>query len=97
MVSFFFTVPWKLPLIPRTIPFSFLSDVPAYFLHRCISVDLAREGTNAQDAAHIAYSSVSVLRQQMKPDHRVHGVLQGVNWVANSKNALSSAYKITRD
>lgn len=41
------------------------------------------EGTNAQDAAFLAYSGVSVLRQQMKPTHRVHGILQGNNWVAN--------------
>jgi hypothetical protein len=52
-------------------------------------MDCIREGTNAQDAAHLAYSSVSVLRQQMKPDHRVHGALQGVNWVPNSKDAFS--------
>jgi len=41
------------------------------------------EGTNAQDAAFLAYANVSVLRQQMKPDHRVHGVIQGTDWVAN--------------
>ncbi|KAF9454268.1 amidohydrolase [Macrolepiota fuliginosa MF-IS2] len=41
------------------------------------------EGTNAQDAAFLAYSNISVLRQQMKPDHRVHGVIQGTNWVPN--------------
>jgi metal-dependent amidase/aminoacylase/carboxypeptidase family protein len=35
------------------------------------------EGTNAFDAAMLAYSGVSVLRQQMKPDHRVHGVIKG--------------------
>ncbi|KAF7770400.1 hypothetical protein Agabi119p4_6374 [Agaricus bisporus var. burnettii] len=54
-----------------------------YFGHSAHAGAAPWEGTNAQDAAHIAYSSVSVLRQQMKPDHRVHGVLQGVNWVAN--------------
>jgi len=42
-----------------------------------------REGTNALDAAFIAYSSISMLRQQMKPDHRVHGVVEGKNWAAN--------------
>ena len=33
------------------------------------------EGRNALDAAVIAYSSISMLRQQMKPTWRVHGVI----------------------
>ena len=33
------------------------------------------EGVNALDAAVMAYNSISVLRQQMKPDWRVHGVI----------------------
>ena len=33
------------------------------------------EGVNALDAAVMAYQSVSVLRQQMKPSWRVHGVI----------------------
>ena len=33
------------------------------------------EGVNALDAAVMAYSSISVLRQQMKPDWRVHGII----------------------
>ena len=33
------------------------------------------EGVNALDAAVMAYTSISVLRQQMKPDHSVHGVI----------------------
>ncbi|THH13534.1 hypothetical protein EW146_g6688 [Bondarzewia mesenterica] len=41
------------------------------------------EGVNALDAAFIAYSSISVLRQQIKPSHRVHGILQGKNWTPN--------------
>ena len=32
------------------------------------------EGVNALDAAVMAYNNVSVLRQQMKPSWRVHGV-----------------------
>lgn len=39
--------------------------------------DAPWDGTNALDAAFLAYSSISVLRQQIKPDHRVHGVIQG--------------------
>ncbi|TFK39859.1 hypothetical protein BDQ12DRAFT_514616 [Crucibulum laeve] len=41
------------------------------------------EGANALDAAFLAYSSISVLRQQMKPDHRVHGIVLGKNWAPN--------------
>ncbi|KAI6113091.1 amidohydrolase [Pisolithus sp. B1] len=36
------------------------------------------DGTNALDAAFLAYSSISVLRQQIKPDHRIHGVANGL-------------------
>ena len=42
-----------------------------------------REGTNALDAAFLAYSNISVLRQQIKPDHRVHGILEGREWAPN--------------
>ena len=34
------------------------------------------EGVNALDAAVMAYTSISVLRQQMKPTWRVHGVIK---------------------
>lgn len=33
------------------------------------------EGVNALDAAVLAYSNMSVLRQQLRPDWRVHGEL----------------------
>lgn len=35
------------------------------------------EAQNALDAAFMAYSGISVLRQQMKPSHRVHGIVSG--------------------
>lgn len=41
------------------------------------------EGHNALDAAFLAYSGVSVLRQQMKPSCRVHGVVSGKDWEPN--------------
>ncbi|KZP25570.1 aminoacylase 1-like protein 2 [Athelia psychrophila] len=41
------------------------------------------EGQNALDAAFLAYSAISVLRQQIKPDHRIHGVVEGKNWEPN--------------
>ncbi|XP_029965821.1 peptidase M20 domain-containing protein 2 isoform X1 [Salarias fasciatus] len=34
------------------------------------------EGVNALDAAVLCYSSLSALRQQMKPDWRVHGIIK---------------------
>ncbi|KAJ4469583.1 hypothetical protein J3R30DRAFT_3661636 [Lentinula aciculospora] len=41
------------------------------------------EGINALDAAFLAYSSLSVLRQQMKPTHRSHGIVEGRDWISN--------------
>ncbi|KAF9519503.1 hypothetical protein BS47DRAFT_1324517 [Hydnum rufescens UP504] len=41
------------------------------------------EGRNALDAAVVAYSSISALRQQMKPTHRVHGIIEGQDWAPN--------------
>ncbi|MCI4395799.1 hypothetical protein PGIGA_G00196220 [Pangasianodon gigas] len=34
------------------------------------------EGVNALDAAVMAYSNISVLRQQLRPDWRVHGIIR---------------------
>ena len=33
------------------------------------------EGVNTLDAAVMAYTSISVLRQQIKPDHSIHGII----------------------
>ena len=42
------------------------------------------EGQNALDAAFVAYGAISALRQQIKPDHRVHGiVIGGKDWTPN--------------
>jgi len=41
------------------------------------------DGRNALDAAVIAYTSISALRQQMKPTTRVHGSLEGRDWTPN--------------
>ncbi|KAG2130914.1 hypothetical protein DEU56DRAFT_872268 [Suillus clintonianus] len=38
------------------------------------------EGLNALDAAVLAYNNISLLRQQIKPTHRVHGILGGKDW-----------------
>ena len=42
------------------------------------------EGQNALDAAVLAYTNISVLRQQLKPTHRVHGIFEGKDWAPNS-------------
>jgi hypothetical protein len=52
-------------------------------LKAVIYLFFAREGTNALDAAFLAYANVSVLRQQIKPDHRVHGIVEGKDWSPN--------------
>ncbi|TFY78609.1 hypothetical protein EWM64_g5402, partial [Hericium alpestre] len=54
-----------------------------YFGHTAHAAAAPWEGINALDAAFLAYSSISVLRQQMKPDHRVQGTVSGKNWAAN--------------
>ncbi|KAI0822420.1 hypothetical protein BC628DRAFT_1316738 [Trametes gibbosa] len=41
------------------------------------------EGQNALDAAVLAYNSISALRQQLKPTHRVHGIFEGKDWTPN--------------
>ncbi|KAJ8489872.1 hypothetical protein ONZ51_g2665 [Trametes cubensis] len=41
------------------------------------------EGQNALDAAVLAYTNISVLRQQLKPTHRVHGIFEGKDWTPN--------------
>ena len=46
------------------------------------------EGRNALDAAFLAYSNISVLRQQMRPDQRVHGIVEGKDWAPNSKLSI---------
>ena len=41
------------------------------------------EGVNALDAVVLAYNSISVLRQQMKPTWRVHGIIKNGGIAAN--------------
>ena len=59
--------------------------IPGVLALECVGVDFKGkaahaasfpwEGVNALDAAVMAYTSISVLRQQMKPSWRVHGVI----------------------
>ncbi|KAI0685176.1 hypothetical protein BC835DRAFT_1385632 [Cytidiella melzeri] len=41
------------------------------------------EGQNALDAAVSAYTSITLLRQQIKPSHRIHGIFEGKDWAPN--------------
>jgi len=41
------------------------------------------EGVNALDAAFVAYAGISALRQQIRPEQRVHGVISGRDWTPN--------------
>ncbi|KAF8842839.1 hypothetical protein BDN67DRAFT_946942 [Paxillus ammoniavirescens] len=41
------------------------------------------EGQNALDAAVLAYTNIGLMRQQIKPTHRVHGVFHGKDWTPN--------------
>lgn len=54
-----------------------------FFGHTAHASAAPWEGQNALDAAFLAYSAVSVLRQQIRPDHRVHGIIEGRNWAPN--------------
>ncbi|GJE91327.1 M20 family metallopeptidase [Phanerochaete sordida] len=57
--------------------------VVEYFGHTAHAALAPWEGHNALDAAVAAYTSVALLRQQIKPTHRVHGTLQGRDWAVN--------------
>ncbi|OCB91848.1 hypothetical protein A7U60_g866 [Sanghuangporus baumii] len=54
-----------------------------YFGHTAHAAYAPWEGQNALDAAVLAYNAISMLRQQIKPDCRVHGIIQGRDWAAN--------------
>ncbi|EKM56702.1 uncharacterized protein PHACADRAFT_183302 [Phanerochaete carnosa HHB-10118-sp] len=41
------------------------------------------EGQNALDAAVSAYTNIAMLRQQVKPTHRIHGIFEGKDWAVN--------------
>jgi hypothetical protein len=41
------------------------------------------DGVNALDAAFVAYAGISALRQQIRPEQRMHGVISGRDWAPN--------------
>ena len=51
------------------------SVVVTYKGHAAHAAAFPWEGINALDAAVMAYNNISVLRQQMKPTWRVHGII----------------------
>ena len=66
-------------------------------VHRAHAAASPGEGKNAVDAAVLAYTSIAVLRQQLKPTHRVHGMFEGKDWAPNSEyTTLTSNFCIER-
>ncbi|KIM62893.1 hypothetical protein SCLCIDRAFT_779378 [Scleroderma citrinum Foug A] len=54
------------------------------------------EGKNALDAAVLAYTSIGLLRQQIRPTHRVHGIFGGEDWAPNIIPDKSTMYWYVR-
>lgn len=54
-----------------------------YFGHTAHAALSPWEGKNALDAAVLAYNNISALRQQLKPDYRVHSIFEGKDWAVN--------------
>ncbi|KIJ16335.1 hypothetical protein PAXINDRAFT_155056 [Paxillus involutus ATCC 200175] len=54
------------------------------------------EGQNALDAAVLAYTNIGLMRQQIKPTHRVHGVFHGKDWAPNIIPDNSTMYWFVR-
>ncbi|KAF5350649.1 hypothetical protein D9756_008715 [Leucocoprinus leucothites] len=51
--------------------------------HTAHAALLPWEGRNALDAAVLSYNNISALRQQLKPTHRVHAIIEGQDWAPN--------------
>ncbi|KAF8587021.1 hypothetical protein K439DRAFT_1631146 [Ramaria rubella] len=54
-----------------------------FFGHTAHAAAAPWDGINALDAAVLSYTNISALRQQIKPTHRVHGIIEGKDWVSN--------------
>ncbi|KAI0773073.1 hypothetical protein BD413DRAFT_473224, partial [Trametes elegans] len=55
-----------------------------FFGHGAHAAGAPWEAQNALDAAFVAYAGISALRQQIKPDHRVNGIIVGKDWAPNA-------------
>ncbi|KAM5545554.1 hypothetical protein V8D89_000592 [Ganoderma adspersum] len=64
-----------------------------FFGHGAHAAAAPWEAQNALDAAFVAYASISALRQQMKPDQRVHGIILGRDWTPNE---TAETYQLSR-
>ncbi|KAH9471729.1 hypothetical protein MJO29_002500 [Puccinia striiformis f. sp. tritici] len=67
------------------LPMLAISQVKVeYFGRNAHAAGAPWDGINALDAAVSAYTNISLLRQQIRPDERVHGIIQGSEtWVSN--------------
>ncbi|KAA1079082.1 hypothetical protein PGT21_030934 [Puccinia graminis f. sp. tritici] len=67
------------------LPMLAISQVKVeYFGKNAHAAGAPWEGINALDAAVSAYTNIALLRQQIRPDERVHGIIQGSeHWVSN--------------
>ncbi|KAF9269934.1 hypothetical protein L218DRAFT_1071443 [Marasmius fiardii PR-910] len=54
------------------------------------------EGKNALDAAVLAYNNIAVLRQQMHPTVRIHGIFEGNDWALNVIPAYAKYIAVVR-
>lgn len=54
------------------------------------------EGVNALDAAFVAYAGISALRQQIRPEQRVHGVISGRDWTPNGSFPFTFTFSYHR-
>lgn len=59
----------------RPIALAFTEVTVTYKGHAAHAAAFPWEGVNALDAAVMAYTSISALRQQMKPTWRLHGII----------------------
>ena len=75
--------PGPLHSISLSSSFALVRYVVEYQGHSAHAALSPWEGQNALDASVLAYNSISVLRQQLKPTNRVHGIFSGQNWAPN--------------
>lgn len=73
---------------PALLSTRFPPNSPAR-MHRSAHAGFAPwDGVNALDAAFVAYAGISALRQQIRPEQRVHGVISGRDWAPNGSYHL---------
>ena len=81
--------------VGRSYDISYVTPIITSFLTHWFSAHAGSapwEGKNALDAAFLAYANISALRQQMRPDERVHGIMEGKDWAPNG--VLGDCHKL---